>query len=255
MLHNKKAKFVSLDIEKIVSYSNDKVGNNWDVYIYGGEPLIHPQLFDLLDRLKDKPRVVIQTNLSAGINYIKRIANAYPNVVFFASYHYTYSDFTKFVKKVKAIIELGKFGEIAVMWVSKFDKEIVSQFNLMKKLFKNVKVHLTPVFPGKTDAIGWVQKSEINRFLEKYSPYITTFDEEVDIDNIRMTSLEAYRKNIDLYFYGTTCYLDRDWRISYNGTLNEWTKCSADLAYGTVNHSDKCIHQFGCVDLACNRTM
>ena len=231
--------YTPLDIDKIMAFSHS---TGWDVYIYGGEPLLHPDLFKLLDRLADK-EVTIQTNLSAGIRLLSKIIKNYPNVKFALSYHYKYANFRKFLTKTKMINDAGKLLEIVFMWLSEYDDKIYSMYNICRSLYPG-KSWLTPTLPNKHSPIGWITKDEFHKFLAKYPASISTFRHWILVDGIKKTILESYADNDDLNIKGVKCLINKS-RISYDGDYNIWRNCAADLVYREIS-TGTCHRSYGC---------
>ena len=235
------AKATPLDFDKILSF---KRKGDYQIYIYGGEPLIHPQIYELLDRLGNERKIRIQTNNSVGKKVYDKIISKHPNVVFALSYHQEYAKFGKFLRNAKFLNDVDRLAEISVMWFSKQDVEISRVYNIMKSMFDN-RVVMTPLLPGsKYSIIEWIQKTEIHAFLAKYSPYITGFHHELLINGVKKTAIEAYADNDDLHIYGMRCMI-KDRRITYDGHANEWRTCASDVIYGETT-GEVCHRHFGC---------
>jgi organic radical activating enzyme len=230
-----------LDIDKIMSFS--RPGREWGVYIYGGEPTIHPDLFKLLERLGPDRNVLIQSNLSAGKHLLSKITKNHPNVMFAVSYHYKYANFRKFLNKTKMLQESGNLKEIVVMWLSDQDKKISSIYNIFKSIYPD-QTWMTPTLPGKYSLLDWRSKPEVHKFLEKYPPSISSFRHEVLVDGVKKTVLEAYADNDDLNIKGINCLISNH-RVSYDGDHNVWRTCTADVLYGEIS-TGICHRSFGC---------
>lgn len=239
-LHVNGIKFNEIDFKKLLSFSHPE---GYDVYIYGGEPLIHPQLFDLLNHLGKERKIVLQTNLSAKPEIILRILEEHNNVVFSLSYHYKYADFKKFLTNTKLISNANKLHEVSVMWISDHDDKIYKVYKIFKSLY-NDRTWLQPTLPNKDSLDEWILKTEIHLFLRKYLPSITNFRHELLIDGKKKTMLEAYADNDDLNICGIRCYINKH-RITYDGHTNEWRYCTADVVYREVS-SETCHRTFGC---------
>jgi len=222
-LHTPGVKFTDIDFDKLFAF--DYSGE--DVYIFGGEPMIHPQLDELLDRLSGN--IVIQSNLSISTRRLRDILDKYNNVSISPSFHYEECDRTLFLENLKLINSYGKLGETAIMWLSEFDKEIFILYKILKDKYNNV--WLEPTLPWTKDMQDWQDKVELKEYAKRYSADMSRdFGLRVNIDGVEKTLLQAYIDNDDLGVCGMTCKVGEH-RICYDAHLNEWRGCTSDIIF------------------------
>ena len=85
-----------------LSLKNNKI---FTVDIYGGEPTLHPNFFDIVDRLNiDNNRLVLFTNLSADITLYEKYIETVKHGAIHATYHPRHVSQSIFVSKLEHII-------------------------------------------------------------------------------------------------------------------------------------------------------
>lgn len=238
-LYTPGVKFTDIDFDKLFAY--DYSGE--EVYIYGGEPLLHPQLFELLDRLSGK--IYIQTNLSLSKRRLEEVLQY--NVLISPSFHYDEASMSAFSEKLDMINKAGKLGDVSVMWQSEFDKEIHLRYKMFNIQYSNV--WLEPTLPWTKYLKDWEDKVELKRYAKKYDPKLSkNFGLKVNIDGVEKTLLQAYIDNDDLSVKGMHCKV-RDHRICYDAHLNEWRGCTSDIVFRNTSEgvckNDVCLLDLG----------
>jgi organic radical activating enzyme len=221
-LHTPKVQFTPLDFDKL--FSRDY--SDADVYIYGGEPLIHPELNELLSRLKGD--ITIQSNLSISERRIEELLDNH-DVYISPSFHYEEADVNEFLSKMALIHQRGRLREASVMWISDHDAKIYIIYKMFKERFGDV--WLDPTLPWTKDLRDWQDKVELKKFADKYPADITkNFGQKIIVDGVEKTVLQSYVDNDDLSVCGMTCRVG-DYRICYDGHLNEWRGCTSDIIF------------------------
>jgi 4Fe-4S single cluster domain len=91
---------------KLVLERLDRVDTSFDMDIYGGEPTLHPNFNEILERLAVNPHcrtIEVKTNLSRSINFYQDMF-AHDKVSMSASYHFEYHS-QEFIDKCIALKE------------------------------------------------------------------------------------------------------------------------------------------------------
>lgn len=247
-LHTPKVKFNSIDFEKLEAFfaSDHKLDL---VYIYGGEPTIHPEFFKLLEIIPKNLPISLQTNLSASVKKIEKILNSRDNIEICVSYHHDFVKFSPFLKKLKLINDYKKMGAVSIMWQDRYDKEIYAVYKKVKMVFGDT-VQLEPILSYSTDnLLMWLLQYDFNQFRKKYPHEETrSFGDLIIVDGERMSMLDAYINHVDLGVFGITCLKHKN-RLLYNAHTNEWNHCASELAFRNPSYDYKtktCIRDWGC---------
>jgi organic radical activating enzyme len=126
-------------LKKIINFCNylsDKY--NLRLTLYGGEPLVHPELFYIIENLKQSIYPLHYfTNLSIEEEKLKELIFKRKFVKFLTSFHYQKADFNNFVKKVELILKNNIPVTTKVMWNPLYKKEILQVYNEFKRLEKH----------------------------------------------------------------------------------------------------------------------
>lgn len=238
-LHDIDAKFNKIDFDKLLSIDNE----NFDIYIFGGEPLIHPEIEQLISKLKGN--IIIQTNLS--ISEEKLINLMKYNITINPSFHFKMANKNNFLNNMNILDSYNKLGDTSIMWISEYDKEISMFYKILKMKFKNV--YLEPTLPWTFDRQDWIDKIELHKFSEKYSYDLSKgFSKTILVDGVEKTLLQSYLDNDDLFVKGINCSI-KDYRLSYDAHLNKWRGCTADIIF-KHNSEGICKNDFCLLDLA-----
>jgi len=249
-IHTPKIKFNKIDFGLMMSRDIDPSA---DVYIYGGEPLIHPELSRVIEVLEARGHnnIVIQSNLSSSVSRITKFFK-YESVSFQPSFHYEWCEFKEFNKKVELIDSYGKLGHMNVMWIMRLDRLIYMIYRVFNSKYENV--HLEPTLPWSQDYDSWSKKDELIAFDSKYDAKITKdYNERIIVDGVEKTVLQSYIDNDDLDVRGIKCGVVKQ-RINYDAHLNVWRTCSSDLFMKVDNPAvdefhKVCVNDFCMLDL------
>ena len=106
--------------------------------LFGGEPMIHPQLDEILKRVPYFTDIF--TNLSSEYSEYERIIAIKEDIGFYATYHPTKADFTEFYEKVKKIAKLTDELRIIFMF-DKIDDVYFDNFKKLKELGLPIEIH------------------------------------------------------------------------------------------------------------------
>ena len=91
---------------------------NLSLLLFGGEPLIHPDILKIVERLGiSKYPLQIFTNLSRSKSFLKKLCSIRDDLKFFTSFHYEYADPDKFLEKVNLVQDMAKI-HVKIMWDS-----------------------------------------------------------------------------------------------------------------------------------------
>ena len=136
-MHNNKNKFITFNLdnlEDVIKNISRYTKKPIHIFLYGGEPSIHPDILTILKRLASalkkynlglgkKPVLEIQTNLSLNIEkYVEmaELLKEYQGIFKISgSFHNTQAEYSSFIKKCKTILDLGFLGMITFMYNSK----------------------------------------------------------------------------------------------------------------------------------------
>ena len=161
-MHNNSNKFTIFNmdnVDDIILNISENVKKPIHVFLYGGEPSIHPDISNILLRIGEslikhnfcfekKPILEIQTNLSLDIEKYKSICGKmeeYSGVFkVSASFHNTIAKFPEFIKKCKSISDLGFLGMVTFMYNSK-NTSIPKMFNVSKEILGKDHVEISPL--------------------------------------------------------------------------------------------------------------
>lgn len=150
-LHNNKVKFRTLsnkDLNKLAEFMN-AIESPKIMYLYGGEPTIHPQFIEVVkvldDCVKEGDWLEIQTNLSLPLSKIKELDDC-DGTKWLASYHYgQVKDDKKFLEKVNYIHSLGRLNNVYVMYQKDHRERLLGLYKVLKKM---VPTELKPLLCG-----------------------------------------------------------------------------------------------------------
>lgn len=224
-IHTPKIKFNKIDFNLMMSKNINPAS---DVYILGGEPLLHPEIDKVIEVLQEHghKNIIIQTNLSLSEKKLNDIIK-HEYIKINASFHYGYSTLNEFISKIKILDSNNKLGDIHVMWTNKNDKSIYHIYKVLKNLFNYV--YLEPTLPWNISFEELTKKTELREFSKKYSANLTKdYGAKISVDGEEKTILQSYIDNDDLKVYGMKCYANQFY-INYDAHLNVWRSCSTDL--------------------------
>jgi MoaA/NifB/PqqE/SkfB family radical SAM enzyme len=136
------------DFDKIIDYINH-IGtfNNVDTVLFGGEPLIHPNILQIVKELKTNIRIC--TNLSRDIEFFKELVSIKNDLKIIASYHFHKETFERFMEKFKYLVKHTKFIKVKVMFDSRYREQCKKVYYLFKAFehqYKNCKIYLDMVY-------------------------------------------------------------------------------------------------------------
>jgi len=124
--------------EKIIEYINhvEKLGYQVWTSLFGGEPLLHPDILNIIKKLETTD-IVVMTNLSQNLKFFKELSIVKPGVTICSSYHFNRANFDEFKEKIDHLISNVKLVKVKVLWQPKYKDEIFEIFKEMKKLEKD----------------------------------------------------------------------------------------------------------------------
>lgn len=138
----KNKKFISLKtIKDLVTSLNMSFKNMFfDFYIYGGEPTLHKNFFDILDELnKLECSIIVQTNGSFDFNFLTRIIN-YKNVKISFSIHTQFLNFKNIFKKIEFCQNHNMLESIDFMLFKNISENDLKIFKILSKIFNCVNI-------------------------------------------------------------------------------------------------------------------
>jgi sulfatase maturation enzyme AslB (radical SAM superfamily) len=138
------------------------------VFIYGGEPTLHPQLFDIVDLfgelMQGKGILEIQSNYSNSKNYLEtlsRIGCSYPVFKLSGSYH-AHVSFKDFLEKTFIARKYNCLGMITFMYNSKIP--VLDKFSIARKILGKQHTEISPLISSSVTEDP--TESETNPFYE-----------------------------------------------------------------------------------------
>ena len=104
--------------------------------LYGGEPLIHPNILDILNKLNysvDTP-LKIFTNLSSDLNFLERVIKIKNGLNIISSYHHNYTNHSEYLQTLEYLCENNIPVLVKVMLDETFKKDIINKYKEIKEL-------------------------------------------------------------------------------------------------------------------------
>lgn len=158
------------------------------IYLFGGEPTLHPQLNQICKIIKNKNKninIILCTNLSKDVTYYNNLIDNEVQII--ASYHINNLQFYEKIEKLK------KIKYIFVMANTK-------HFNACYEMYQKIKImYQSDVFFLKIDNEKYTDDQlKILKLSNSVSP--------IDFNNIPvMTSAGNVYENDDMYINGMNC--------------------------------------------------
>ena len=196
--------------EKVYDYHNiiefiNFIGesNNVDTVLFGGEPLLHPNILQIVGELNTDIRIC--TNLSRDYSFFRNLISINRDIKIVASFHYARNDdLPSFYEKIQYLLDYVDYVKIKVMFDSRYVNEIKQIYKFLLNLEKsheNLKVYLDMVY------------HEICHFLDEDIKFFESVQND-DRFYVRMphgevfTSYNEIRRMFDGFpsFYGWKCY-------------------------------------------------
>lgn len=135
------------NFENILKFINTMGENkNVDTVLFGGEPLIHPNILQIVGELETDIRIC--TNLSRNLRFFRELIGINRNLTIVSSLHYAREDITDFYNKVKYLLEYTKFVKVKVMWDSRYKEDCKKAYQVLKPLeiSGNCKIYFDMVY-------------------------------------------------------------------------------------------------------------
>ena len=157
-MHNNKEKTLIFSIKNYKELIT-KLDQDIRLFLYGGEPTLHPQFIDIVkcsqENLSKNSIIEIQTNLSFPTKKLellisKDIMNypGKPTIKFLVSYHYGECSFKNFIKNCLILYRHKLLDQVAVMYQKKHEEIIMKNMKIMKNMFTKTSVELLPTLCG-----------------------------------------------------------------------------------------------------------
>lgn len=160
--------------------------NELHILLSGGEPTLHPQLFDLLEKLKSFPKIKISlfTNLSQTTVYYKHILDY--GVDIYASFHISQTDWKSFYEFSNKVGVKAIFVPLDVRHSFDWLDEYISNDNRIKP------------------QIIWNRDFGYKRNLPLYQKTIYELNANIKLFNSKIRHLGSNVCNFHKYY----CYID-----------------------------------------------
>ena len=187
---------------------------NVETVLFGGEPLIHPNILQIIGELKTN--IKICTNLSENIGFFRQLTGINRDLQIVASFHYHKDDLADFYEKIAYLIDYSEFVKIKVMFDSRYSEEIKRVYDFLLPLElknDNFVVQLDMVyheicnFPDED--IGFFEKVQDDKSFwvkmqHEVPKLISSYEGKKEI----FTSYNEIRRMFDGFpnFYGWECY-------------------------------------------------
>jgi MoaA/NifB/PqqE/SkfB family radical SAM enzyme len=155
---------------------------NTDVVLFGGEPLIHPNILQIIGSIKGNIRIC--TNLSRNEEFLRDIVNINSNIKIVASVHF--ANFSEsFYSKINYLSTNIDFVKVKVMWDSRYKEKCLELYKKLKPMEKNsdkIKIYLDMVYhPNqeftKKDIAFFESVQDDNRFSINFGSEYTSYNE------------------------------------------------------------------------------
>lgn len=133
-----------------------------EVDLIGGEPTLHPELYNFCKKINQNFSdiiVTIYTNFSLPVEQIKRYVNE--NVKFEASWHSKNYDFFKKI----ALFDPQCFRAITIMFEPEFSNFCIDRYNYLRK--NRYDVDLQPIiYENENNLYTDIQKQQFNKIID-----------------------------------------------------------------------------------------
>ena len=205
--------------EKTIEYINHvNEIKTVDTVLFGGEPLFHPNILQIIGELESKIRVC--TNMGKSLNFFRELCKINNDITMVISLHVHKVDLVKFVYKLEYLCEYFDFIKLKVMYDSRHkceSEQIYYHMKTYEKKYDNIKVYLDMVYHEicpltQFDIRFFDSKQDDDRF------YIKTKEGE------KYTSYNEIRRMFDGFpnYHGYECdcgksglFVDSDGSVSY----------------------------------------
>jgi len=169
---NKDEKFYPYEhTQKIINFYDYFYKNyNLSLLLFGGEPLIHPDILKIVERLGiSKYPLQIFTNLSRSKSFLKKLCSIRDDLKFFTSFHYEYADPDKFLEKVNLVQDMAKI-HVKIMWDSTKKDQIRAIYDKFSNNLRTIDMiyHPNQTFT-KEDKDWYIQEHRKNNSLQLYN--------------------------------------------------------------------------------------
>jgi organic radical activating enzyme len=192
------------------------------IHIYGGEPLIHPDIINIVNFFIElECEVVILTNA----DFIEKFYDL--NVSFITTFHPKNIKFSDFIKKITPV--KNKIASISYMHLKDIRKSI-NEFNILLKLFNNVV--FWPVINPHSSEKGHSISLEIPSDVESY-----LIDLDQDFFRLNKDGISTFHVWRDL---GLFVERNKKTELYFGKKLNECPFMGRELIEVYNNHIFKC---------------
>ena len=159
------------------------VETSFNVCLTGGEPTLHPNILDILDKLssiKNSQDIALFTNLSRPVAFYKRIKPS-DKIVVFASYHPEFSN-DKFTERCLEISKLGTL-RIAVHVSLSDKKEYWEQTTKLLDLLQQHNIRCKPLLLSPNNNYT---PDYTDEFYSVFRKYLDDIDDEQLFGNVNV---------------------------------------------------------------------
>ncbi len=191
------------DFENIIEYINF-LGTNYsvDTVLFGGEPLIHPNILRIVGELETD--IKICTNLSKNLKFLRELVKINNELKIVASFHYAKDDLADLYEKIVFLVDYTEKVKVKVMWDGKYKDECkrVWEFLLpLEQKYDNFKVFLDMVY--HKDSVFLAEDIDFFNGIQKDRSFYIA-----DSGGQRFTSYNEVRRMFNGFpkFHGWKCY-------------------------------------------------
>lgn len=215
------------DYNKFIPYAHFKLGINkikkhLDIKnirfdIMGGEPTLHPELFNIVNYTCNTgfKKVVLNTNGSKLLQHLDKI-NDYDNFKIALSFHPNKNSFDNYIKIIDSILNRNIDLEVHVMFAEEHFDESYNMYKYLNKCYNSIELIIGIILPlsysEKNNALLETLIEE-NKQINKRK-FIFKYDKETKI----YTDKEIRLYNLNK-FEGMRCFV-RYFTIDLNGNIN-----------------------------------
>lgn len=226
--HNNKNRISAFNLTNICELINTiklVTNRSVDVFIYGGEPTLHPDLVNIVNtinsNLDESDSIDILTNMSKPIKWFDKFIskiNKPINVTIHGSYHRTQTSYLSYVTKCVKLKSASMLGLVTVMLSNRDIQSTMSDFNNMKTLLGSDHCEMS-LLTTVNNTVGSREIDQIYSELDEdvRSTLRGVFDNNIKVDDRRVSKADIWYERSNKYL-GYMCSVGLDKiNIDWNG--------------------------------------
>jgi organic radical activating enzyme len=178
------------EIDVIIKFLNEEIyqnNENTSLELNGGEPTISPYFFHILDNIICK-NILLITNLSCNIDFIKKLIKSNKKISIMATYHSLYEKEDIFIEKIKFLIE-NNIDIIVKFTIEKSSEDFFNTYylSIINKLLKyHLKMIISsanhiPIFNGIENMFKNIKIRYDQKINDKYNQLCGCYNQNMTI--------------------------------------------------------------------------